>query len=314
MAEEKKTAAGEPGTRRSAPLPPEGPSIGPARALVRLEAMLDGLLDPVFGCPWDKKQTTRTVTEDFLEEVYELRQALNENDGPHVMEEAGDVAFLLVFLGRLTQKEHGFGISEILDAAVDKMLARHPHVFGDDPAIRDMDTFLKKWHALKRAARPSGGVLDTVPPDLPALTRCHRLAQKASRSGFDFSSAAQVRETLDKELAELDHEIAGLAGLAADNSGGVKGGEGSGEAAAEELLKGRLAHEIGDVLATVVNLARKNGLSAEKCLDAYNRRFLDRFRHMEARLAEKGSRPEDVGMEELDRLWADAKRSLGQDK
>ena len=142
--------------------------------------MIDGLLDPAVGCPWDKKQTTKTITEDFLEEVYELRQALNEDNAPDIMEEAGDLAFLLAFLGRLTKKTFGFELRHFFDAATDKMVSRHPHVFGEDQPIQDMETFWKKWHQLKREAKPQSGVLDSVPVGLPALTRCHRLAQKAA--------------------------------------------------------------------------------------------------------------------------------------
>jgi MazG family protein len=275
----------------SAPLPPRGPSPDSGYALARLQAMIDGLLHPLFGCPWDKRQTTKTVTEDFLEEVYELRQALNEDKGPDILEEAGDVAFLLVFLGRLTKEAHNFGLKDFLDAATDKMLTRHPHVFGQDQAIEDMETFWKKWHKLKREAKPAGGVLDSVPVDLPALTRCYRLAQKASRSGFDFPSVAEVRRTLDGELMELDRETA------------------LGKTDDPAQLE-RQAHEIGDVLASVTNLARLLGLSAEKCLDSYNSRFAERFRYMEARLSERGLKPEEAGQAELDRLWDEAKVNL----
>ncbi|MDR0354978.1 MAG: nucleoside triphosphate pyrophosphohydrolase, partial [Deltaproteobacteria bacterium] len=277
----------------AAPAPPPGPSPDSGYALSRLEAMIDGLLHPLFGCPWDKKQTTKSVTEDFLEEVYELRQALNEDSAADILEEAGDVAFLLVFLGRLTRKTHDFGLESIFDAATDKMLARHPHVFGQDGPIKDMDSFWRKWHKIKREAKPSKGVLDSVPTDLPALTRCHRLAQKASRSGFDFPDSAEVRRVLDSELRELDQEI--LAGRSEDPE-----------------IRERQAHEIGDVLASVVNLARLMGFSAEKCLDTYNRRFVSRFKFMEEALAAKGLRPEEAGAEELEALWAEAKVKLAR--
>lgn len=279
----------------AAPLPPAGPSPDGQRALARLEAMIDGLLHPIAGCPWDRRQTTRTITEDLLEEAYELRQALNEDRPAEILEEAGDVAFLLSFLGRLTEKAFGFGLREFLDAATDKMVARHPHVFGDDQPIEDMDSFWKKWHKIKRESKPGGGVLDSVPVDLPALTRCHRLAQKAGRSGFDFPSVPEIRRVLDSELRELDAELE--RGRTEDEAG-----------------RERQAHEIGDVLASVANLARHLGLSAEKCLDAYNRRFIARFRHMEAALAGDGQRPEEAGAGRLEELWAEAKAALGQGK
>jgi MazG family protein len=280
---------------RKATLPPIGPSPDAKRALERLEIMLDGLLDPIVGCPWDKKQTTKTITEDFLEEVCELREALNEDNPTEIIEEAGDVAFLLFFLARLTKKSFGFELKDFLDAATDKMVSRHPHVFGDEQTIQDMETFWKKWHQLKRKAKPNCGVLDSVPVNLPALTRCHRLAQKAGRSGFDFPTAAEVRKILDSELHELDREIA--AGQTED-----------------EALRERQAHEIGDVLASVVNLARHLGFSAEKCLDAYNRRFIKRFKYMEASLSEEGLKPEEAGAEKLEKLWSQAKKALADNR
>ncbi|MDR1677972.1 MAG: nucleoside triphosphate pyrophosphohydrolase [Deltaproteobacteria bacterium] len=281
----------EPTGKVAAPLPPTGPSQDVKGALERLEAMLDGLLDPLVGCPWDRRQTTKTITEDFLEEVYELRQALNEDKPADILEEAGDLAFLLFFLGRLTKKSFDFELRHILDAATDKMVSRHPHVFGGDQPIEDMDSFWKKWHKIKREAKPKSGVLDSVPVDLPALTRCHRLAQKAGRSGFDFPSVEEVRKTLDSELTELDQEL---------KSGQTDDIE----------AKERQAHEIGDVLASVVNLARLMGFSAEKCLDAYNRRFINRFQFIEESLKKEGLRPEEVASEKLEELWNRAKKEL----
>jgi MazG family protein len=263
-----------------------------------LEILIDGLLDPVGGCPWDRRQTTKTVTEDFLEEVYELREALNEDHGPSVREEAGDVAFLLVFLGRLAERRFSFGLKEIFDSATDKMLTRHPHVFGEEVVGDDLDSFFRLWHKIKRSAKPTAGVLSSVPKELPALTRCHRLGQKAGRSGFDFSSVDEVRRTLDSELQELDAELAEVAKLAKTDGSASE-------------VKERLSHEIGDVLASVVNLARLSGISAEKALDAYNRRFIARFEFIEAALAEKGLKPEQAPSEELERLWGEAKKSLG---
>jgi tetrapyrrole methylase family protein/MazG family protein len=278
-------------TRAKAPLPPQGPSADAHAALIRLNVLLDGLLDPVLGCPWDRKQTTKTLTEDFLEEVYELRQALLEDDGSEILEEAGDLAFLVVLLGRHTQKTHSFGLKEILDAATDKMLARHPHVFGDAAICGDMESFWKLWHTLKRASKPKSGVLSSVPTDLPALARCHRLSQKAGRAGFDFDSVAQIRKTLDSELKELDDELESY------DKSDAKNAE-------------RLHQEIGDVLATVVNLSRHLGQSAEKSLDAYNRRFIKRFEYIEQALARKGKKPEDVSRNELEMLWEEAKQAL----
>jgi MazG family protein len=278
-------------------LPPPGPSPDAFSALARLDKLLDGLLDPVLGCPWDRRQTTKSLTEDFLEEVYELRQALLEDGPADVLEESGDVAFLLVFLARLTKRSWNFGLAEMLDAAVDKMLRRHPHVFGDAEIGDDMDAFFKLWHRLKRAAKPKEGTLASVPKALPALTRCHRLAQKAGRAGFDFPSAGEARRTLDRELVELDAELAKLGNLDSFDK----------KTEPDPSILARIEHELGDALASTVNLARMLGISAEKTLDAYNRRFVTRFGSMEAALAERGLKPEEAEPELLETLWRQAK-------
>jgi MazG family protein len=278
------------------PFPPAGPSADPLSALNRLISLIEILLDPLLGCPWDKSQTTKTVTEDFLEEVYELRQALNLDQGDEILEEAGDLVFLLVFLSFLTRGSHGFGLTQIMDAATDKMLLRHPHIFGEAEKVVDLEGFWKQWYKIKRASKPQSGVLSTVPVALPALTRCYRLAQKAGRAGFDFTSAQEVRSVISKELKELDIELERVW-----SSGGGK--------IEDPQTKARVSHEIGDLLASIVNLARLLGFSAEKSLDGYNRRFIGRFEFIEDSLAKRGLKPEDVTAEELETLWAEAKKT-----
>jgi uncharacterized protein YabN with tetrapyrrole methylase and pyrophosphatase domain len=310
------------------PPPPPGPSPDLAAAVRRLEALLDGLLDPDRGCPWDLKQTARTISEDILEEVYELREALLEGDAASVGEEAGDLAFLLFFLGRLASRDSslGFGIKDILDRAADKMVRRHPHVFaaapppaaasegeapgpggeaarpapagapspeaadgGGGPVPGTPEEVLRQWHALKRAERKSAGLLSSVPVDLPALARCHRLGAKAGRAGFDWEGPGQVRAKLDEEIDELDRELS----------------LGDWKDPAHSL---RIACELGDCLAALANLARHLGLSAEKALQEHNRRFAGRVALMEEALSAQGRTLEGASAEELDALWREAKK------
>ncbi|MDR3203915.1 MAG: nucleoside triphosphate pyrophosphohydrolase [Deltaproteobacteria bacterium] len=276
--------------------PPLGPSKDSQAALNRLIKLIECLLDPVKGCPWDRVQTTKSITEDFLEEAYELRQALIEDSGPDILEEAGDLSFLVVFLSFLTTSSFGFGLTQILDAATDKMIIRHPHVFSSTEKPLDIKEFFKLWHSIKRAAKPKNGVLDSVPTALPALTRCHRLAQKAGRAGFDFPSAAEARLAISAELEELDQELQKIS-LSAETK------------IEDPLIKERVAHEIGDLLASICNLSRILGLSAEKALNSHNQRFISRFRFIEGVLAQKGLKPEEVSAQELERLWTEAKKA-----
>jgi MazG family protein len=264
-----------------------GPSQSLGSALARLESLITALLDPEKGCPWDREQTTNSLTENLLEETYELREALLLDQAAGVLEEAGDVAFILAFLARLTEKKWGYGLKEALDAVVDKMVTRHPHVFGEVEDSLDSEGVLKQWHQIKR--RQGKGLLASVPVDAPALARCHRLSAKAARAGFDWSSVAQVREALDRELAELDAEIA----LGNFN---------------DPERRARLCHELGDTLMATANLARHLGFSGEKALAKANHRFVGRFEYMENQLAAKNLKPEDVDLTELERLWREAKK------
>jgi MazG family protein len=269
-----------------------GPSPNLAAAVDRLSDLISGLLHPEKGCPWDLAQTYKSISEDFLEETYELREALLSSANPEaIKEEAGDLAFLIFFLGRLTEKPLGFGLTEMIDGAVDKMVYRHPHVFDSSLTFKTPEEVLKNWHALKRAKKKAEGLLSSVPTALPALARAQRLGSKAARSGFDFQDFRQVREKLTEELGELDQELA----------------EGN---FTDPKRAQALSHEIGDLLATVVNLARHLNLSAEKSLAQHNRRFMDRISKMEAQLAKSSRSFEDADMDELEELWQKSKDPL----
>jgi MazG family protein len=253
----------------------------------RLENLLDALSHPEEGCPWDLKQTYQTISEDILEEAYELREALASGGRDEIEEEAGDLLFILFFLGRLLTKGGlGLGIKEAADRAVDKMVSRHPHVFADAERLHSAGEVLTRWHQIKRAEKKERGVLDSVPLALPALARCHRLGSKAGKAGFDWENASQVREKLDEELRELDQEIA--KGNPREN-------------------REKLEWELGDALAALANLSRHLGLSPEKALDAHNRRFIRRFSQMEAELKSRGKDFPDYGPSELEELWRKAK-------
>jgi tetrapyrrole methylase family protein/MazG family protein len=269
--------------------PTPGPSGTVGEAVDRVSALVDCLLDPLKGCPWDREQTVYSLTEDLLEEMYELREAMRLDQAGGVLEEGGDLCFILVFLAKLSEKKWSFGLKEMLDGAVDKMVYRHPHVFGQKAGINDSSDVLNLWHRLKRQKK--GGVLESVPEAMPALARCHRLSAKAARAGFDWPEVGEVRAALDRELKELDEEI---------EKGDFK----------EPQRAERLKHELGDVLMAAANLARHLGFSGEKALNEANDRFVGRFSYMEKKLAENNLKPEEAGLEGLERLWQEAKNSI----
>ena len=240
------------------------------------------LLDPQSGCPWDLKQTTGKARMYVLEEVYELLEALGADDDEPVREELGDTLFMTAFLGLLLEREGRGSLADVLSAAADKMIRRHPHVFGDAPALNDAEDVKSQWNRIK-AQEKKQGLLDSIPAGLPALLRAHRLTQRAGQAGFDWDSAQAVLPSLDQELEELRAAMA------------------SGDTAAT-------AAELGDVLFTLVNLGRHLKINAEEALMGTNARFLDRFRYIEAELAKQDKNPNEASLAEMDRLWAEAKK------
>ncbi|MDL2227108.1 nucleoside triphosphate pyrophosphohydrolase [Deltaproteobacteria bacterium OttesenSCG-928-M10] len=263
----------------------------PGRALAELDEVVARLLDPEKGCPWDIKQTPQTITGNILEETYELIEALKGDSPGDIREEAGDVLFQVVFIGRLAMARWGYGLTEIIDQVKAKMVFRHPHVFGEGRPMEDAQAVLDQWQAIKRQDKKHERLLASVPLALPALQRAHRLNDRAGRAGFDWPDAAAVRQKVDAELAELDELLPGYdkKTVAPDK-------------------KARAKAELGDVLLALANLSRHLGFSAEDALSEANGRFVARWNYIEDRLAEEGRRPENVEQERLEELWQEAKR------
>lgn len=267
--------------------------LGPA--LAELDEVVARLLDPEKGCPWDIKQTFQSITGNVLEETYELIEGLKAENPDDIREEAGDVFFQTVFIGRLAQARWGFGLTEIIDQVRAKMVSRHPHVFGDGAQLEDAQAVLDQWQAIKRRDKKHERLLASVPLALPALQRAHRLNDRAGRAGFDWPDAASVRRKVDEELRELDELLPGYdkKTVAADR-------------------KARAKEEMGDVLLALANLSRHLGFSAEEALSDANARFVKRFNFIEDSLAKENLRPEDVDLNRLEELWQQAKVEPGQ--
>lgn len=252
----------------------------------RLLAVMARLRDPERGCPWDLEQTFETIAPHTVEEAYEVLDAVRRGDMAALVDELGDLLFQIVFYARLGREAGVFDFADVARAVSDKMVRRHPHVFGDEPTP-DAAARTRRWEAIKaaeRAARNDGGALDGVIRALPALSRALKLQRRAARVGFDWRSVEPVLGKLHEELAELEAEL--------DRP---------------DAPPARVADEIGDLLFSCVNLARHVGADPEAALREANDKFERRFRRVEALLAAAGRTPEQASPDEMDRLWERAK-------
>jgi ATP diphosphatase len=253
--------------------------------MTRLINVMAALRHPETGCPWDLAQNFSTIAPYTIEEAYEVQAAIESGDFGALKDELGDLLFQVVYHARLAEEARKFAFDDVAAQITQKMLRRHPHVFGD-AAARDAAAQSAAWEAQKaaeRAARAETGVLDGVARSLPALMRAQKLTARAARVGFDWPDADSVLAKLDEEVAELRAE------LAADD-------------------KARLADELGDMLFVLANLARKLGLNAETCLKGANDKFVRRFGFIEAALAAEGRRPEQASLAEMEAHWQNAKK------
>ena len=255
-------------------------------AFTRLIDVVRRLREPG-GCPWDREQTHASLTPFMIEEAHEAVDAIQrEATGDELKEELGDVLLQVVLHARIAEEDERFTASDVADALADKLVRRHPHVFGDAEKAKDADDVVQRWESIKAKDRKergeTKGVLDGVPKSLPALLKAQRLTEKAGRSGFDWPEAAAVLDKLREELAELEHDV-----RAGDTE--------------------RAAGEFGDVLFVLANLARHLKIDAEDALQRSNAKFVRRFAHVEARLRERGQTPSESTLEEMDALWDEAK-------
>lgn len=242
------------------------------------------------GCPWDREQRLPDLRAYLLEEAHELAAAIDAGDWRSIAEEAGDLLFQIAFIGRLGEEAGAATLPEAIAGVHAKMVARHPHVFGDkagDQVLADAGAVRQAWERRKLQHEPRReSLFSGVPASLPALLAAYRLTQKAAGVGFDWPDAAAVLAKVDEEIGELRAALAGAAGV-------------DREAAAEE---------VGDLLFTLANLARKLEIDPEAALAACNLKFRRRFAAIETALAERGKTAADATLAEMDELWDEAKR------
>ncbi|HVY86808.1 MAG TPA: nucleoside triphosphate pyrophosphohydrolase [Caulobacterales bacterium] len=265
------------------------PRSSPRRDGETIRAVLDvmaRLRDREAGCPWDKEQTFATIAPYTIEEAYEVADAIERKDMPGLKEELGDLLFQVAFHARMAEEQGAFDFADVANALAAKMIARHPHVFGDVD-MRTAEEQTRAWEAQKAEERarkrPNASLLDDVAMALPALMRAEKLTKRAARINFDWPDAEAVLEKLEEELAELD--------------------EARSHADPEAMTE-----EMGDVLFVMSNLARKLGVDPEEALRRANAKFTTRFQHIERRLAEMGKTGKQP-LDELEALWVEAKHT-----
>jgi MazG family protein len=261
---------------------------GAADAFAHLVALIARLRAPG-GCPWDREQTHRSLKPMTLEEAYEVLEAIDDGDDAHLAGELGDLLLQVVFHAQIAAEESRFTVADVIRAVSEKMVRRHPHVFGGETAA-DSGEVLRNWEAIKRAEQESGGqaapsssMLDSVSRKIPAVMEAFQIATKVSRVGFDWPDAAAVLDKVQEEVAEVRAALA------------------QGDAPAASA-------EVGDLLFAVVSLSRLLGEDPESALKAANRKFRGRFRYVEEKLRERGRSPAESDLGEMESLWSEAKR------
>lgn len=263
----------------------------PEEAFARLDAVMAALRDPDRGCPWDRKQTHRSLIPYLLEEAHEVIDAIERDDEAELCEELGDLLFQVVFHAQLAREREAFALHDVATAVADKLVRRHPHVFGD-VTYADEDAFRKAWDQHKRSEKQArrgadpGSVLADALRSAPALMQAQDIQKRVAKVGFDWTEVGGVFDKVREELAEL--------------------------AAAHAQAEGpqRLREEIGDLLFSVVNLARHLGVDAEDALRGANRKFTQRFEQVEQAARASGRQPAECTTAELEAFWQQAKASV----
>jgi tetrapyrrole methylase family protein/MazG family protein len=226
------------------------------------------------GCPWDREQTLDSLRPHLMEEMHELCEAIEDDHTGKIREELGDVLFLLLVLARIAQEAGRFTPQEVMDAAHAKMKSRHPHVFGTKQDLRPGDV-LDQWEKAKQAQKPKGeSVMSGIPRGLSGLTKAQRIQQRAASLGFDWQDVASVFDKLREEIAEF-------------------------EQARQNKDKDEIREELGDILFSIVNVARFLGIRAEDALQYTNEKFRRRFAHVEREIAQRGR----MTLDEMDAIW-----------
>lgn len=254
------------------------------KELKRLYNVMDKLRKPG-GCPWDREQTHESLIKCLIEECYEFQEAVIEKDAAKMCEELGDIMLQVVFHSIIAAEKKRFKIKDVFNTVADKLIRRHPHVFGN-VQVKNSDEVVTNWEKIKKGeamSKDRTSILDGIPSAMPAMLRSLKLQKRAAKVGFDWKTPAPILSKIREEIRELEHEL-------------------------KQRNRQKLADELGDVLFSVVNLARRLELDPEEALQRTNRKFTERFKGMEKSVKKTGDELSDLTLKELDRYWEAEKR------
>ena len=248
------------------------------KAFERLLLIMDELREK---CPWDRKQTFESLRSNTIEETYELADAIIEKDTKEIVKELGDLLLHIVFYAKIGSETGDFDIKSVIDSISEKLIFRHPHVFGDEDVKNNPEIVKKNWEELKMK-EGNKSVLSGVPKSLPALIKANRIQEKARGIGFDWEEKSQVWDKVAEELKELTTEI-------------------------DAMDQKKMEEEFGDLMFSVINAARLYDIDPETALEKTNRKFIKRFGYLEDKVRLEGKKIKDMSLDELDRIWEEAK-------
>lgn len=264
------------------------PQIDPEKSSIQTLIDLIAALRSKNGCPWDRQQTPATLTVYLIEEMFELVEAINTDDPQCVLEELGDVLFQLLFITHIYQQDGRFSLEQVLDGIINKMIRRHPHVFGSQ-TVENAGEVKEQWRRIKQQekGRQDASLLNSVPAGMPALMRAFRISERAAGTGFDWDTLEGVMEQAEDEWSEFKAEV--------DKPNAL------------ETNKLKITMELGDILFSLVNVGRLAGIHPETALSRSTRKFIRRFKHMETLAAAENRCLEGISKDEMAIMWKKAK-------
>ncbi|MCP4147007.1 MAG: nucleoside triphosphate pyrophosphohydrolase [bacterium] len=246
------------------------------------------LRSPISGCPWDRKQTPHSLREYVLEEAHELVEAIDMESAKKQKEELGDLLLQIVFLSRLNQEKGNFDIRDVVDTISEKLIKRHPHIFGDT-TVQSAEEVKQNWEKIKKKDKKSASILSDYPAKMPALSHAKRVAEQASSVGFDWDDPFKALDKVEEEIEELKVEI-------------------------RDGNKEKIEEEIGDILFAVANVSRLTHINPEFALKKANDKFVSRFRYIEEQLKEQKKDIDEASLDEMESIWQEAKKSEAKRK
>ncbi len=275
--------------RHNRATPHDRVSFGPHTSASRIEALrnvIRVLRSPV-GCPWDREQTVTSLKKSLLEEAFEAADAIDHSDDLHLQEELGDVLLILLLMSQIEEDQGVFSFEDVMSTLYDKLIRRHPHVFGEE-SVESSDDVKIRWKQIKKDVEgriAPDSVLSKVPVHLPPLLRAQKLQSLAAQSGFDWNSIEGPLDKIREEIQELSEELRNA-----------------------EIDTERVSDELGDVLFSVINVARHIGISADDALRKANRKFHERFMHVEQEMSSSGTEMKPENLDAMEAYWLSAKK------